>query len=182
MITVTHCCLWSSNCRVSRVHGKLSWVVRKLTTTIILAWNLADDQFFFKFSLFALLRKFVISPENRKKIESENQRKQCNMKFPRLHIIIVKWTNKNNGREYSKYLGCETAKVAKLSREWIPLARISFGPLLLINSISNMKQMLPLFLKNSQLNCRPWNVRVKNKQTNKKEQNGPFFYYKSLQL
>ena len=29
----------------------------------------------------------------------------------------------------------------KLWREWIPLARISFGLLSLINSISNMKQM-----------------------------------------
>ena len=79
----------------------------------------------------------------------------------------------------------------KLLLEWIPLARISFGLVLLINSISNMKQIPQHFLRtqSSQLNCqvlgqiaRPWNVRVKkknNKQTNKqKEQNEPFSFTK----
>ena len=98
-----------------RVHGKLIQVVHGLTT--ILAWKLADDIYFFKFSLLVLLKKFVISPENRKKkqIKQKNQRKQFNMTFARMRVTIVEWTNKNNGRAYSKYLGCEEVKLANVA-------------------------------------------------------------------
>ena len=102
-----------------RVHGKLIRVVHGLITTILLAWKLADDIYFFKFSLLVLLKKFVISPENRKKkqIKQKNQRKPFKMTFPRMRVTIVEWTNKNTGRAYSKYLGCEKVKLALMLHE-----------------------------------------------------------------
>ena len=36
------------------------------------------------------------------------------MVFPRMRVTIVEETNKNNGRAYSKYLGCEKVKLAML--------------------------------------------------------------------
>ena len=89
--------------------GELNRVVHGLITAILLAWKLADDIYFFKFSLLVSLKKFVISPENRKKkqIKQKNQRKQFNMTLARMRVTIVEWTNKSNGRAYSKYLGCE---------------------------------------------------------------------------
>ena len=102
---------------MSRVHGKFTRIVHELITTITLAWKLADTIFFFKFSLFVLLKKFVISPENRKKkqIKQKNKRNQCNMTFPRMRVTIVQWTNKNNSRAYLKYLGCEKVKLANVA-------------------------------------------------------------------
>ena len=37
------------------------------------------------------------------------------MTFPRMRVTIVEWTNKNNGRAYSKYLGCEKVKLANVA-------------------------------------------------------------------
>ena len=47
--------------------------------------------YFFKFSLLVLLKKFVISPENRKKkqIKQKNQRKQFKMTFPRICVSLL---------------------------------------------------------------------------------------------
>ena len=48
----------------------------------------------------------------------------------------------------------------KLSLEWIPLARISFGLLLLINSISNMKQIPQHFFKDLNFSIKLSGVRA----------------------
>ena len=102
---------------MSWVHSKLTRVVHELITTIKLAWKLAENVYFFKISLLFLLKKFVISPKIRKKkqIKQKNQHKQCNMTFPRMRVTIVEWRNKNNGRAYSKYLGCEKVKLANVA-------------------------------------------------------------------
>ena len=81
----------------------------------------------------------------------------------------------------------------KLLLEWIPLARISFGLSLLINSISNMKQIPQHFFKDlefsiklsgvrancSTLECQGQKKKQQQQQTNKQTaQNEPFSFTK----